>query len=139
MDTATHGFKQAVEIWDPVDEAFVDVTEKVHNAGINRTRDGIDTSTFGQGDKTSMNGMRDGTFSLDYYLDKDLRILINRLWHHDDPVDVKWYPEGKVSGKDVETSKYNMVSAGDGGNISSAVGGSAQFQRSGPTTVSTVP
>lgn len=139
MNNATAGFRQEVEIEDPNNSGvFIDITEYCSNASFAFPRDLIDTSTFGQGDKTNIVGMRDGTLSVDYLSDDTLRSLLWELHLSNDPVRINYYPEGNVGGKQKLQSYFNLVSFGDGGNIGSAVGGSAQFQRTGATTVTTV-
>lgn len=140
MDGATQGYKQVVKIEDPASPGtYVDVTNNCTNAAAAFSRDNLETSTFGQGDKTNLSGMRDGTFSIDYMMDQALRDLLWKVFLSDAPVSVQYFPEGEDTGRELMTADFNMTNFGDGGNIGAAVGGPAQFHRTGATTRTTAP
>jgi hypothetical protein len=124
-----------IEFEDPTDPGtYIDVSENCHNVQNAFTRDNVDTSTFGQGDKTNINGMRDGTFSVDYLTDPALRDLLWSIFLSDDPVRVRYGPEGNGTGAERQTAYFNMEGFGDGGSTTTAVGGSVSFHRTGATT-----
>jgi hypothetical protein len=140
--TATHGLNQYVEIENPgpgaaggvVQGAYFNVTSKVTNVNMAFDRENADTSTLGEGDKTNLPGQRAGSFSMDSYNDPALRDLVWNILMSSTPVRVRYGPQGNGQGKERMTAYFNITSFGEGGSISSAVGGSLSFTRTGPTT-----
>lgn len=134
-DTAVHALHSYVAIEDPNNlGTYIDVTEKCSNVANAFSKDNVDTSTFGQGDKTNIGGMRDGTFRLDYFGDSDMRDLLFDIFMSDDPVNVRYGPEGNSSGDERQSADFNMEGFEDGGSVGSAIGGSVSFHRTGATT-----
>lgn len=133
--TASLAMHAYIGIEDPSSPGtFIDVSDKCSNVQNAFTRDDIDTSTFGQGDKTSLMGMRDATFTLDYLSDTVIRSLLWEIFMQDDAVRVRYGPNGNASGAERQTAYFNMTGFGDGGSVSSAVGGNVSFHRTGATT-----
>ena len=139
-NTATHAMHSVVKVEDPATPGtYVDITEKVSNAAPAFDRDNVDTSTFGQGDKTNIVGQRGATMPIDGFMDQGLRNLLWKIYLSDSPVSIQYGPEGDAEGKERQTADFNLTGFGDGGNVSSAVATSPQFIRTGPTTRDTWP
>ena len=130
--TATHGSEGYVELQLPGTTTWINISDKVHNASLAFSRETADTSTFGQKDKTYVVGLRDATLSCDYYNDDQLRGYLYTCWLDSKPCKLRLGPDGPTTGKERLTANFFLTTFGDGGSISSVVGGQAQFQRTGP-------
>lgn len=140
MDGATHGFKGYVEIEDPDSlGTYVDITEHVTDFRQSFGRALVDTNSFGQGDETSVNGLRSLTVNGSQFMDATLRALLFAIIHYDEALRVRYGPEGNATGKDRYVQYMNLTGYDDGGNVTSAVGGALNFTRTGASTLDTWP
>lgn len=134
-DTAVHALHSHITIENPLAPGvYIDVTEKCSNVANAFSKDNVDTSTFGQGDKTNLAGMRDGTFRLDYFGDAAMRTLLFNIFMSDLPVNVRYGPAGNTVGLERQAADFNMEGFEDGGAVNAAIGGSVTFHRTGATT-----
>lgn len=133
-DTAKSAQATYVGIEDPAAPGvFVDVSTKATNARMPFTRGDLDTSGFGQGDMTSVSGMRDSTFTLDVFGDKDLNGLMYRIYMSPNPVNARYGPEGPATGNERYTAKFNMTGWEPGGSANGLNTASVNFHRTGGT------
>lgn len=132
--TATHGSEGYVELQLPGGSTWIDISDKVHNASLAFSRETAETSTFGTKDKSYVPGLRDATLSIDYYTDDNLRGYLFDCWLNSGTCKLRLGPDGNDAGKERLTAEFLITSFGDGGSISSVVGGQAQFQRTGGVT-----
>lgn len=97
---AVHGKKTRFWLAAVADlEAPVDISTKLNEVGFPRSKDEVETTTFGTEEKTFIPGYKDKTINLSGRFDPDIDAQMDALYNQDDEIAFFHYPAGRdVSG-----------------------------------------
>jgi predicted esterase YcpF (UPF0227 family) len=119
----------------------VDITSELNTVSMSTSWETIDVSTLGDGNKLYLIGQEDATVSLGGWWSagaNDAAAVVEGI-DNSAVTPLKMYPEGKGTGKKMYSMNAWLTSRDiDAGGPNEAVAFSAEFQRTGATTVGTV-
>jgi hypothetical protein len=127
---ATHGKKAKIWIARPsAPDTLIEFTGRAYNIRQAFARDLAESSTFGIGDKEFTAGMRGATMSLDVRQNDDIDQLLFECYSSDEPVKVRYAPEGNATGKRYYEGYFLLENYEPGSNIGENNNGSTNFTR----------
>ena len=128
-----HGKHTEVKM-DNSSGTLTDIKEHLDTSSLDRMREAIEATTFGDNDKAYVAGLRDGTFSLNGPYSKELDDILNSAFDTDETRSIEYGPGGDASGE----SKYTFEALITKGNSERPVGDvgsmSGEFQLTGVIT-----
>lgn len=139
MPSFKHGKNTVFKITDTGD-TLQDISDVLDDASASQERDTAETTAFGDGDRTYIAGLRDGTISVSGHFDNDadsVHQVLTALLNQDAPTAFEYGPQGSATDDPKASGDCLLTSYEVSGEVSGKVSVSAEFQISGGITWST--
>ena len=129
---ASHGKLTVLKLdnWATGSAVLTDISAKCSNVDFPETIDSNDTTGFGVNSKTSVSGLKSGSFSIAGIWDATIHAHLNSLKGRD-AINVEYGPAGSANGSPKDTALCHMTSFKKTNPVGDIVKFTADFQVSG--------